>query len=68
MKAKNPKGPSTQYRRTLVLKIIPSVVLGPRVLRCCVLGPSGEDILEGVMTSASTNEVAAVQQLVAYRT
>ena len=36
-----PKGPSTQYLRTLVPKTIPSRVFGTRVLQYWVFGPSG---------------------------
>ena len=35
------KGPSTQYFRTLAPATIPSMVLGTRVLKSWVLGPSG---------------------------
>ena len=36
-----PEGPSSQYLRSLVPKTIPLMVFGPRVLKYCVLGPSG---------------------------
>ena len=36
-----PKGPSTQYSRTLVPKAMPFMVFGTRVLKYWVLGPSG---------------------------
>ena len=35
-----PEGPSTQYLRTLVSKTMPFMVLGTRVLKYWVLGPS----------------------------
>ena len=35
------EGPSTQYLRTLVPKAIEGMVFGIRVLKYCVLGPSG---------------------------
>ena len=42
-----PEGPSTQCFRTLVLKTIPFMVFGTRVLKYWVLGPSG---ILGVVT------------------
>ena len=39
-----PKGPSTQYLRTLVPKANKGMVFGTRVLQYWVLGPSGFNI------------------------
>ena len=39
----NPKGPSTQYLRTLVPKVIRGMVFGIRVFKSWVLGPFGQD-------------------------
>ena len=39
--ATSPKGPSTQYRRTLVPKTLPLMAFGTRVLEDWVLGPLG---------------------------
>ena len=38
----SPEGPSTQYLRPLVPNTIKSMVFGTRVLKCWVLGPSGQ--------------------------
>ena len=38
----NPEGESTQYLKTLVLKTMPLMVFGNRILKYWVLGPSGK--------------------------
>ena len=42
-----PEGPSTQYLRTLIPKIIKSMVFGARNLKYWILGPSGLSYKQG---------------------
>ena len=44
---RSPKGPNTQYLRTLVPNTTKSMAFGTRVLKYWVLGPSGESIALG---------------------
>ena len=56
-----PEGPSTQHLRTLVPNTIKGMVFGTRILKYCVLGPSGLSISQaaGSELIAKTSKNAA---------